>query len=135
MIFGYHFRNHPRYQAAAATVLQLVESGTFTAVTSAITVAELLAGPAFERDEIALRHTLLRLRRFPNLRIIPMGTRIAARAARVRVTTRLKLPDAIQIATAQVAGADAILTNDAAWRGRTGPLELILLEDYAAPTT
>lgn len=130
MIFAYHFRNDPYYQDAAATALSLVESGAVPALTTTVTLAELLAGPAFERDEIALRHTMLRLRRFPNLRIVPLDTRIAARAARVRAATRLKLPDAIQIATAIEAGADAILTNDAAWRGRTGPVELLLLEDF-----
>ena len=55
---------------------------------------------------------------------------LARQAARVRAGSRLKMPDAIQIATAQKSGADVILGNDKRWRNRTGDLPMLMLDDY-----
>jgi predicted nucleic acid-binding protein len=52
-----------------------------------------------------------------------LGTRVdvtrevASRAAQLRATRNIKLPDALVLATAMHAGADQILTLDRRWRG------------------
>lgn len=46
------------------------------------------------------------------MRLIPLDTAIAAAAADLRARYHLRTPDAIQIATAMAAGAEALLTND-----------------------
>ena len=58
--------------------------------------------------------------------VINTDRRIARRAARLRgaalrqgTDKKLAMPDAIIIATAIETGCDAIVGNDAAWRGRT----------------
>jgi len=51
-------------------------------------------------------------------------------AATVRATTGLKMPDAIQVATAIVTGAGAIISNDKQWRSKVTQPALILLDDY-----
>ena len=132
-VFIYLLEDNPRYSDLSVAALGLVESGELIAVTSTLTLAELLVAPARANNIHALRDYSSFVRDFPHLRLAPIGVRIATRAAHVRAATRLKLPDAIQIATAQVAGADAILSNDAAWRGRTGRVDLLLLGDFAAP--
>jgi len=44
--------------------------------------------------------------------IVPMTAPIASLAARLRVRYRLRLPDAIQLATALDIGAAALVTHD-----------------------
>jgi predicted nucleic acid-binding protein len=132
MVFIYVLHSHPRLGPVARSALELVQAGAVYGVTSTLTLAELLVMPSREQDEDALDFTEGYLVNFPNLALLPLTVDLARDVAQVRAATRLKLPDAIQIATAIDAEADVILSNDAAWRGRTGPLELILLKDFAA---
>ena len=72
------------------------------------------------------------LTQFPNLRMAALDVALAAEAALVRAETGLRTPDAVQVATARVFGADAIITNDRKWAGRVLRPALVLLDDYAA---
>ena len=92
----------------------------------------LLTAPAQANDEQALRDYELYLTNFPKLLIVPLSVDLARQAARVHATSQLKMPDAIQIATAQESSVGAILGNDKRWRNRTGNLPLSLLDDYLA---
>jgi predicted nucleic acid-binding protein len=58
------------------------------------------------------------LRGYPNLRVLPVDLDVSLQAATVRAATRLPLPDAFLIASATLAGCDAIVTNDEAWHQR-----------------
>jgi len=67
--------------------------------------------------------------------VINTDRRIARRAARIRGSAlregtdkKLAIPDAIIIATAIETGCDAIVGNDAAWRGRT-EIPYVFLKD------
>jgi predicted nucleic acid-binding protein len=131
MVFSYQLSNHPRYAPVTTAVLAAVEAGQVAGVTTTISLAEILTVPARAGDEQALRDYELYLTQFPNLTIVPLDLALARQAALVRAATRLRTPDAIQVAAAQQAGAGAIVTNDRRWVGRvTGPA-LVLLEDYA----
>ena len=55
---------------------------------------------------------------------------LAREAARVRASTRLRMPDAIQVAAVRLSGADAIVTNDHRWVRRVTQPALVLLDDY-----
>lgn len=72
----------------------------------------------------------LYLTNLPNLQIAPLDIALAAEAAVVRASTRLRMPDAIQIAAARMYDADAIVTNDRAWLGRLAAPEVLILDDY-----
>ena len=79
----------------------------------------------------------LYLTNFPNPSLIPLDNSLAREVALVRAETGLRMPDAIQIAAARIAGTDAIVTNDRRWLKKvTGPA-LVLLDDYLgnAPNT
>jgi len=67
--------------------------------------------------------------------VINTDRRIAKRAAQIRgaalrqgTDKRMAIPDAIIIATAIETGCDAIVGNDAAWRGRT-EIPFVYLKD------
>lgn len=130
MLFIYLLEDHPRYADLADSVMELIENGVGIGLTSTLTIAELLTAPAQAGDDKALRDYELYLTNFPNLSIVPLSVDLARRAARVRAETGLKMPDSIQIATAQEAGADIIVGNDKRWRNRTGDLPLALLDDF-----
>lgn len=76
---------------AAAT--RFIERRARELAVSAITRAEVLAG--FAEADVPLGTALL-----DSFRFLPMDAEIADKAARIRRSTRLKLPDAIQAAFA-----------------------------------
>jgi predicted nucleic acid-binding protein len=51
-------------------------------------------------------------RNFPHLSVVPVTDDIAERAAFLRASQNLKTPDALQLATALLSGANFFLTND-----------------------
>ena len=51
--------------------------------------------------------------------VVPVSVPIAALAAQLRAQHRLKLPDALQLATALEAGASAFVTHDRDFSGVT----------------
>lgn len=130
MVFSYHLAAHPDYVPATALILGLVESGDLAALTTTLTLAELLTRPAQERNLQAMLDYRLYLTHFPNLDIVSLDTALAEEAALVRAATRLKMPDAIQLAAARLHGADAVVTNDRAWLGKLASPQVMILEDY-----
>jgi predicted nucleic acid-binding protein len=56
--------------------------------------------------------------------IVPLDARIAASAARLRGSLRLKLPDAVQVASALAINAEALVTHDRDF-GRVTALRVI----------
>jgi len=133
MVFSYHLSDHPRYAPLTSIVLEAIESGTVAGLTTTITLAELLTVPAQSDNRQAIQEYELYLAHFPNLRILPLDNTLAREAAQVRVATRLRMPDAIQIAAARLSGADCIVTNDRRWVGRVVQPALVLLDDYVDP--
>jgi predicted nucleic acid-binding protein len=130
MVFSYHLGRHPRYTPLTHAVLAAVESGQVEGLTTTLTLAELLTRPAQANDQRAMRDYELYITRFPNLVFAPLDAGLARHAARVRALTRLRMPDAIQVAAAQLYRADAIVTNDRRWRNRVHSPALILLDDF-----
>lgn len=130
MVIVYLLENHPVYADVAATVMNTIEQGVVTGVTSMLTLAELLTGPALAGNLTALRDYELYLTNFPNLTLHPIDADVARKVATVRAATGLRTPDAIQLATAELAGATAIVGNDKGWKGKTGALDLLLLDAF-----
>lgn len=70
---------------------------------------------------------------FPGLTLVPLDLDVAEEAARLRASYNLSTPDAIQAASALLAGAPVLLTNDHRLE-RVPDLEVVLLDSLAAPT-
>jgi len=130
MVFAYHFAAHPDYVPATTLILGLVESGDLAALTTTLTLAELLTRPAQERNLQAMLDYRLYLTHFPNLEIVPLDIALAEETALLRAATHLKTPDAIQLAAAKRYGADAVITNDRAWSGKLTSPRILILGDY-----
>ena len=97
-VFAYHLAEHPRYVEYTSAIFAAVEQKKLEGVTTTITLTELLTYPAQKGDAETMREWELYLTNFPNLLIVPLDQPLAREAARVRAETRLKTPDAVQVA-------------------------------------
>lgn len=111
-IFIYHFEENPAYAAFTGNLFRRIESGLSRAVTSALTLHEILTGARKVGDArlVSLYRDLVGS--FPNLAIVPFDAEVADISSDLRVRYGLRTPDAIQVATAIHQRADAFVTND-----------------------
>lgn len=89
-------------------------------VTSEITLAECLVKPFADKDIFAVEAYMAFLGEQPGLPVVPISRSILLSAARLRAETKLKLPDAIHVATAKWAECSAFITNDRGIRHEDG---------------
>jgi predicted nucleic acid-binding protein len=112
----------------AREVFAWVEEPGHAAVTSMITVTELLVKPyrTMTENEVRQRYDLLLV--YPNLAWVVPDLQIADVAARLRASYKLETPDALQAATAIRSGATLLVTNDASFEKIQG-FETLLLDN------
>jgi predicted nucleic acid-binding protein len=116
---------NPVYYPVCEAVFHSVQEGTLTAWTSVLTLTEVLPTPIQRNDlvlESAYRNLLLATR---GVKMWPVESDIALRAAELRASYSLRTPDALQIATAMYAGCDAFFTRDKGFR-RVTEMKIIL---------
>ena len=111
-ILIYHMEANPRYLALADAVFSWIEKAGHEAVTSTITMTELLVPSYRDKDEGRVDEFYGLLSTYPNLRWIPPDLETADLAAQLRATYRLRTPDALQAATALRSEATGFLSND-----------------------
>ena len=125
--FIYRLETHPRYGPVAATLFAWLERRGSSAVTSTITMTELLVHP-YKIGDIDRVNTIYALTStYPHLSWLPPTLAIADEAARLRAKYGLRTPDAIQAATAISAGATGFVGNDDAFK-RVTELDILLLD-------
>lgn len=98
--------------AQIRALLTAMDDAEIVAMTSELSVAEVLVKPFKDENETVQRAYKTFLTPTPVLQLAPVTRDILEEAARVRATTHLKLPDAIHLATAKLSGCDSFLTND-----------------------
>jgi len=113
-IFIYHYQKHPRYIANTRLLFTNLIEEKITAVTSVITLTELLSFKAKEKEIERIRDAFFST---PHLTILPIEFEIAIKAAEIRRAYSYRLPDAIQLATAISEKADVFITNDRRLKG------------------
>jgi predicted nucleic acid-binding protein len=112
----YWLEGHPRLADRFAPVFEAAESGAAQVVISTVALAEVLAGPVRVGNELLTAQYREALTRSAGWQVLPFDVELAVEAARIRAVYRLRLPDAIQVATAIRAGAAALVTHDRALR-------------------
>lgn len=131
--FIYHLEDVAPYSDLTEALFLWITRPGRQAVTSTLTLLEVLVGPYRARDEARVNEFYARLTTFPHLDWIPVSLEIADRAAGLRAAHGLRVPDAIQLATARAAGATLFLTND-----RRLPsfddVEVLRLDDFRTRT-
>lgn len=81
-------------------------------MTSALTLTEVLVHPLrLGRADLAVQYRAILLGDSA-LRLVHLDAEVAIRAAELRARYNLRTPDAVQVASALHAGAEAFVTND-----------------------
>jgi predicted nucleic acid-binding protein len=111
-IFIYQLEANTRYVELTDAVFAWLERPGHKAVTSTITMTELLAQPYGDADEQRVDEFYGLLCTFPNLDWIAPDLEIADMAAGLRVRHSLRAPDALEAATAVRSRATGMVTND-----------------------
>ena len=126
-IFIYHLEPNPKYLAYTDAIFSWLERSESKAITSTITMTELLVLPYREGDEQRANDFYGLLSTYPNLDWIALNLEIADTAARIRALHRLRTPDALQAATAVLALATGLITNDSVFE-RVESFETMVLD-------
>ncbi len=108
----YFIEENPTYLERVSTFFEALDDGEFYAVTSMVTLIEVLVHPLRRNDAALARRYQEILLNAGGLSTLPLSREVAEGAARLRATHNLRTPDAIQMATAVNAGASFFLTND-----------------------
>jgi predicted nucleic acid-binding protein len=105
----YVLEGHARLAARFAPLFERHARGEIALAVTTVTVAEVLTGPLAAGEEALARRYRVALESW---QVVDFDSDIAELAARLRATYRLKLPDAIQLASALSIHADALVTHD-----------------------
>ncbi|HEX3919362.1 MAG TPA: PIN domain-containing protein [Caulobacteraceae bacterium] len=117
----YHLEAHPQLGPRFRPLFEAHAAGRLRFAVTTITLAEVLTGPlGAGNDALARRYRAV----LETWRVVPLDADIAETAARLRATLRLKLPDAIQAASALALNAAALVTHDRDF-DRVGALRVI----------
>jgi predicted nucleic acid-binding protein len=108
-IFIYYFAQHTQFGKAAKEIFENIVVGKIKAVTSIITLIEILSLKIPQKEINKLKELYLET---PNLTTLDVNQTIGIEAARIRREYGYRLPDAIQLATSLYTKADVFLTND-----------------------
>ena len=111
-VFIYAVEAVPEYAVAVEALFGRIDDRSVVAVTSELTLGEVLAKPfeAGRYDIVAVYEEMLTPS--PWLSVVPVERTILIQAARLQSQLVLRLPDAIHVATAAIAGCSAVLSND-----------------------
>ena len=132
-VFIYFIEEDKQFLPLVKPLFEAIDHGTLLAVTSGLTLMEVLVVPYRTGNfSLADRYEAL-LTRSRGLRFIDIDRPLLRAAAQLRAAYRLKPPDAIQVAAAMVANCQAFLTNDRRIPSMPG-LKVFQLKNYL-PTT
>ncbi len=126
--FIYFFERHPVYFPYVEKLVNNVYNQDARIITSIITLIEVTTLPARMGNQSLVREYRNYLTNSSHIRMLAVDSPIAQQAALIRGQYSIKTPDAIQLATAIISGANHIVTNDLQWKQLTDQNILIVPE-------
>jgi predicted nucleic acid-binding protein len=130
-IIIYAIEGHVAFAGVLAKLVAGVEAARVDAVTSELTLAEVLVGPL--RRGIPAGCVAFEIMPAPgsSLKTLPIDRHVLRHCAAVRARSSTRLPDAIHIATAELSKCRYFLTEDQRIKV-TSPMECVRLADLDA---
>jgi predicted nucleic acid-binding protein len=122
----YYVEATPAYADIVQAAFASIDSGQIQALVSPVTLAECLVLPIRQNQSTIVQLFTDLLTK--GISMVEINASIGQKSAELRVKYKLKLPDALQIATAIYYECDAFLTNDIDLK-RVKELQIIVLED------
>ncbi len=131
-IWLYALEGYPSFIQDLTALFQSFEQGTLTAITSELSLAEALVKPIQNHNLAQQQIYKQAISSRENVFVIPIQRNVLIEAAKLRASTKLKLPDAIHAATALITQCSIFLTNDQRFQVVPG-LQVVLLSQVASP--
>ena len=131
MALIYTVERYPAYLPLLEPLWRTAQTGTIEIVSSELTLMEALVGPLKSCNatlEKAFEQSLFGTQ----MRLLPITQAVLREAAHLRATTKLRTPDALHAATAQLASCVLFVSNDAGFRS-VANLPLVILDDLRTP--
>lgn len=125
----YFIEDHEKYRDIIRPIFVAIDSGNVEAITSTITLLEVLVHPLRTGNEsLAIKYRKILL--FSNgLTTFEIFHEISDIAARLRAKYSIRTPDAIQMAVGIRYAATTFLTNDPNLR-KVSEIKVLILDDY-----
>ena len=131
-IFIYFVEEHAEFLGLVEPLFVGLDGGRWSAVTSSLTLLEVLVVPYRAGDTaLAERYEAL-LSRSRGLRLVDLDRPLLRAAARLRAAVSVKTPDAIQLAAALGTRCTSFVTNDRELPPVPG-IRIVQLRNYLAP--
>lgn len=130
----YFIEANPTYDAVVTAIFADIDQGRISAVTSTISLTEVLVHPFRHGDQQQAQAYQAVLLGSRHVRVIDVDSTIAMLAAELRSRYSIRTPDAVQVATAVHTGCDALLTNDRRL-DRITEVRVVVLDDIEHPST
>ncbi|MGD0089856.1 MAG: PIN domain-containing protein [Planctomycetota bacterium] len=111
-IWIYAVEKPAEYYDHLVPLFKALQREDLRAVTSELTLAETLVKPLMDGNVAVQDAYLQAIRPSSGLDVMPVSREVLVEAARLRASTRMKLPDAIHSATARLRRCSCLLTND-----------------------
>lgn len=127
--FIFYLEEHPRYVMLCDELFDLLDQGRAEAVTSTISLLEVLVQPFAVGKSGLVDEYRAFLTSTPHLALRTLDPVLAEHAATLRARYQIRTPDAVQLAAAVEFGARLFLTNDTNLRKVT-EMEVIVLERW-----
>jgi predicted nucleic acid-binding protein len=124
----FRFEENKDYLPFTRALFKLIEDGRIEGKTSIITRLEILVKPREDGNELLADQYRLIPENFPHLEVIPGDAEVADLASAIRAKYKLRTPDAIQLATSILKGAQAFVTNDASLK-KVKEIETIVMRE------
>ena len=125
----YFIERHPKYRNIIRPLFAEIAAGNIEAITSTITLLEVLVRPLKIGDESLAMKYLDILLSSQGMTTFEIFHEASEMASRLRAKYSIRTPDAIQIAVGILYHATKFLTNDPALK-KVSEIEVLLLDDY-----
>lgn len=124
----YYMENHPQFAEKMDALFRSVEESTQQWIVSFVTYVEVLTLPRRNKNEFLEKQYAELLTKTCFFRVMQSNGEIMRQSVHFRAAYGFKTPDAIQLATAQVFGADVVITNDHRWK-KVSELRVVTLDE------
>ena len=127
--FIYFIEKHPKYMRVIRPVFAHIDTGQIQAITSTITLLEVLVHPYRKKDKALAERYQNILLNSSGLTTLEISHEISKSAASLRASYSIRTPDAIQIAAGLAQTATSFLTNDPDLK-KVSEIRVLVLDDY-----
>jgi predicted nucleic acid-binding protein len=125
----YFIEKHPKYLNVVKPVFTEIEAGNIDAITSTITLLEVLVQPLKTGNETLAERYREILLYSKNLTTFEIVHEVTEMAAKLRAKYTIRTPDAIQIAAGVLYGAVKFVTNDSLLK-KVPDIKVLVLDDF-----